>query len=174
MTDTPRLIILTGLPGSGKTTLAHELSDRHGFVVASRDTIRAAMFPQCRYTLDEKGAAFGALKQAIAIMLRLGISVVTDGICFSSQRERQEVEHIAVSAGVPSVMVDCQCPIDVAQARVEYDRRTDPTAFADRDAALVTETSERFDPLPSTAIPLDMTAPPEAVVEEAANKLGLT
>lgn len=170
---TPHLVMLIGLPGAGKTTLANWLSHEYGFVVASRDTIRAAMFPDCQYTLAEKRAAFSALKHAIAIMLGQAKSVVTDGICFSSQQERQDVIELAEQAGARMTILACECPLTVAQARVEHDRLIDPNALKDRDARLVQQTQDRFDPLPDSAIPIDMDAPLEAVRSAAACRLGL-
>jgi adenylate kinase family enzyme len=35
-----RLIIITGLPGTGKTTLARDLAKRYGLPLLSKDTIK--------------------------------------------------------------------------------------------------------------------------------------
>ena len=170
----PGLVVLVGLPGAGKTTLANWLAEHHGFVVSSRDTIRAAMFPDCRYTLEEKAAAYSGMKQSIAIMLRQGVQVVTDGICFSSQRERDEVIALGAAAGVRVVILACECPVAVAQQRVEHDRAVDSNALKDRDAALVVEVSNRFDPIPPSAVLIDTSAPVAAIRDEVARHLGLT
>lgn len=154
------LLLLVGLPGSGKTTLARWLSERSEFVVVSRDTIRSAMFPLCRYTLPEKHAAFAAMKQAIKITLAGGTSVCTDGITFASEADRAALLAIASSAGARAVLAWCDVPLAVAQERVTSD--TD-TVFPDRTADAVAEVAARFAPVGPDALRLDMTLTTEAV-----------
>ncbi|MFI7742263.1 AAA family ATPase [Kocuria rhizosphaericola] len=148
------LVVLVGLPGSGKTTLSSWLAQHAGIVVASRDAIRAAMFPQCLYTDMEKHAAYAGMKQAVSIMLSQGMSVCTDGITFSDQRQRQEMLEIADSVGAIGVVVHCACPIWLAQDRILRDT---VTVFPDRTADLVRKVADRFDPIPPEAFQLDMT-----------------
>lgn len=171
--STARLVILAGLPGSGKTTLSSWLAKEHGFTVSSRDVIRAAMFPRCSYTAAEKANAFEAMKLAIKTMLDLGLAVVTDGICFSSTVGVEEVRAVGAAAGVPIDIIDCRCTVPIAQARVEHDRLKDPTVPADRDSALVQIVADRFEALPDSAMPLDMTASVADIRTAAALMLGL-
>lgn len=148
------LVVLMGLPGSGKTTLARWLSQNSKLVVVSRDSIRAAMFPRCAYTLEEKLAAYAAMKQAIEISLSQGLTVCTDGMTFANRSDRADTEAIARAAGANYLLVHCECPIEVAQQRVAEDTET---FFPDRDAAAVIEVSERLLPAPPEAWTLDMT-----------------
>ena len=57
----PVVIPLVGLPGAGKTTLADALARAFGLRMVSRDLIRDALFPACRYTPTEQRAAFRAV-----------------------------------------------------------------------------------------------------------------
>ncbi len=170
---TAHLVVLAGLPGAGKTTVASWLRDEQGYTIASRDTIRAAMFPRCRFTLAEKAAAFEAMKRSIGLMLELDMPVVTDGICFSSRAELAEVVALGDAAGAPVHVLECRVPVSVAQERVEFDRRNDPTVPADRDTALVAAVQERFDPLPNWATVIDGTAGVERVREAVTRALAV-
>jgi len=147
------LVVLIGLPGSGKTTLATWLGANAEVVVVSRDAIRAAMFPQCAFTLAEKRAAYDAMKAATTIALEQGRSVCTDGITFASQDDREEMAVIAAAAGVRLVWVWCDVPVRIAQQRVADD---EVTVFADRNPALVTEVAARFAPVSAEPLHLDM------------------
>jgi predicted kinase len=150
-----RLVILAGLPGAGKTTLATWLAEHHGFVIASRDTIRAAMFPSCKFTPEEKADAFEAMKLAITTMLDQGMDVVTDGMVFSSGAQLTEVQRIASHGGHPTTILHCKVPVSLAQQRVEHDRLSGAVVPADRDASLVEQVAKRFEPLPASAIEID-------------------
>src|SRR5687767_9718946 len=78
----PSLLVipLIGLPGAGKTTLATALAERLSLRLVSRDAIRAAMFPECRYSMAEKRASFRALLTALEVNCALGASSVLDGM----------------------------------------------------------------------------------------------
>ena len=150
------LIVLIGLPGSGKTTLARWLAAHSRLTVVSRDAIRAAMFPECAYTLEEKLAAYSAMKSAIGVSLALRRRVCTDGITFANQADRNDMAELAAAAGAPLAFVHCDCPVQIAQDRIAADTET---VFPDRNAAAVTEVASRMAPMPSDAYRLDMTQP---------------
>lgn len=73
------LIILSGLPGSGKTYLAEALvksgvADKH----VSSDAIRAALFPRPMYTKGENNGVFHQFSKMITEGLNAGQRVVAD------------------------------------------------------------------------------------------------
>jgi predicted kinase len=164
----PLLIVLVGLPGSGKTTLSRWLQREIGITIVSRDDIRAAMFPACLYTDREKRAAFEAMQGALEVSLALGIDVCTDGMAFSSASDLKEVTAIAPRVGADLVVFDCQCPVEVAQRRVEADRST---VFPDRTAQLVADVAARFSSLPEIVIPIDMTQPVDQIGRQVRSHL---
>ena len=56
-----RLVLVGGLPGSGKTTIAHGLADRFGAVVLSSDRVRkelAGIDPESRATADYRAGIY--------------------------------------------------------------------------------------------------------------------
>ena len=107
------------------------------------------------------------------VLLELDMPVVTDGICFSSRAELEEVVALGYAAGAPVQVLDCRVPVPVAQERVEFDRSNDPTVPADRDAALVAAVQERFDALPDWATLIDGTAGVERVREAVTRALAV-
>ena len=56
ITPRPLVVALVGLPGAGKSEVASFLARELALRLVSRDAIRAAMFPQCRYSPAEKRA----------------------------------------------------------------------------------------------------------------------
>ncbi|CAN5594135.1 AAA family ATPase [soil metagenome] len=74
----PRLIVLGGLPGVGKTTLARGIASRTGAVLVRVDTIEAAVRRVAGGLAGPEGYVIGA---AIAAEnLRLGRDVIADAV----------------------------------------------------------------------------------------------
>lgn len=149
----PFVLALMGIPGAGKTSLALWLSQHlPSLRIVSRDVIREAMFSPCLFTNEEKTAAFEAVKLAIPIIVSRGDPVVIDGMCFSEIGVLEEIEKIALTAGADPVSVFCNCPLDVAIARVERDRESGSHSALDRDAELVKKIYSAFRPLPQQVV----------------------
>jgi len=171
--SSPKLVILIGLPGAGKTTMAEWLSDRLGFEIISRDVIRAAMFPQCRFTVAEKDAAFEAMKVGIGVAIELGRSVVTDGMCFSKEPQLEEVEAIGKEVGAATYCVHSVCEVSTAVERVRADRLSGNHVALDRDEALVESVAARFRPLPSYVFRVRSDQPIDEIGKQISILIGL-
>ncbi len=76
-------VVILGLPGVGKTTLAKGLAQRCGARLVSRDETRLAMFGPCSSTDGEKKAAFAALIGAVTTNCALGHLSIVEGMPFS-------------------------------------------------------------------------------------------
>lgn len=159
------VLVPIGLPGAGKTALVEWLASRLDCRVVSRDRIRSAMFVPCRFTPEEKEAAFRALQSALEVNLGLGATTLVDGMCFSEEGVLERVEAIARASGGIPIAVYCECPIEVAQQRVERDREVGDHPALDRNAGLVREVARRFRALPRGIFRVDMTQDLERIGE---------
>ena len=95
---TPRLVLLCGLPASGKTTLARKLADAHGAVRLNPDEWEAAL------NVDPFDEAFQARLEAefwelTQRLLVLGTPVVLDW-GFWARSERDEKREVARTLGL--------------------------------------------------------------------------
>lgn len=153
------VVALCGLPGAGKSTLARSLLETLPLRGINRDAIRAAQFPLCAYSDDEKQAANRAVEAAIVANCRLGFSSLVDGMTLASRAGRSGLERVAISEGARFALLHLRCPVDVARKRVGASAH----AAGDRNAALVDAVAERFDPPGDTALSLDATLAPETV-----------
>lgn len=139
----PTLLILIGIPGSGKSTLARCLAAQLGWERVDRDAIRAAMFPRCAFTVDEKSAAGEAAWLAVETHLLAGRSCIVDGMTFADNLQRERARELADLAAAHHVALMLECPLRVAQARVAAQGGH---AAGDRDTQLVQEVASRMAP----------------------------
>lgn len=156
MRGQPFVFLPIGLPGAGKSSLVLWLAERLRCRILSRDSLREAMFNPCSFTESEKRAAYAGLQVALRSNLSLSESTLVDGMCFSSVGVLEDLEGIAEEYNAVAIPVWCDCPIAVAQERVECDRRLGRHAAQDRDAALVRRVAERFRVIPEGVLRIDM------------------
>lgn len=74
------LIVLSGLPGSGKTTLARALAARAGVVHLRMDTVEQALVDSGRETHPVSAAGYYVLRALAGDLLRQGHTVVADSV----------------------------------------------------------------------------------------------
>jgi uncharacterized protein len=134
VTDRPRLVVMSGLPASGKTTVAQELAHRLGLVYLSTDITRkrragllptenaAAAFGAGLYRPDVTRTTYAHMRRTAAKWLRRGRSVVLDGT-FGSRGERELVRRLARRGGAEFCLIVTQCEDDVTWHRLEARQR---------------------------------------------------
>jgi len=102
------LIIFSGLPGSGKSTIAGALAQRLGAFYLRIDTIEQAIRDAER-TAEEMGPAGYFVAYGLAREnLKLGSTVITDSVN-PIQLTRDAYHDIALSVGVPCLDVEVIC-----------------------------------------------------------------
>ena len=125
---TPTLIVVSGPPGSGKTTLAHKLAAAVGCPVISRDEIKQGM---ARATPGFTGAPGDELTRrtlpvffaVLDLLLRSGVTTVAEA-AFQDHVWRPRLEEFRSLAEVR--VVHCVVAADVAFARITRREQDDP------------------------------------------------
>jgi hypothetical protein len=74
----PAMIVLVGLPGSGKSHLAREIKRRMPVVILDSDALRLALFADPRHTTREHARLFPAIHVLMARLLERGITIIVD------------------------------------------------------------------------------------------------
>lgn len=105
-----RLVVFSGLPGIGKSTIARELARRLGAVWLRVDTIETAIADEATPITDEGYRA----AQAVAIdNLRLGLDVIGDSVNpWMETRDAWRDAGLAAGAEVLEVEVVCTDPAE--------------------------------------------------------------
>ncbi len=142
MQSTP-VVVLTGVPGAGKTTIATRLRTDHGFTLLSRDSVKRALFGNDDVGDTQNDIAFGAMLQAVKLLSQLRRNVVVDGMPFDKEGQAEAIESALGPDGVTFFFVDT--PIEEAMSRLST---PDPHGPADRTPELVMSIAKTFRPIP--------------------------
>ena len=110
------LYVLTGLPGSGKSTYAAELAERTGAAhVDMDDAVHAAGLSLVDY--EARFALQPAVEATIPDLLRAGTSVIAE---FGSwtREERDRLRNLADGTGASTELHWIDTPLEICRARV--------------------------------------------------------
>jgi predicted kinase len=121
----PALIVVSGLPGTGKTYLAHKLAERIPAVILSSDPLRKTLFPVPAYTREESLRLFRAVHNVIRRLLKKKITVIMDATTLKEEL-RQSLHDIAERSGAKFVLVWVKAPAAVVRQRMAERTYTEP------------------------------------------------
>jgi len=112
------LIILTGLPGTGKSTVAAALARELGAVVLSTDRIRAERRGEPGFSPAEKGGVYERMFARAERGLQGGRSLILDGT-FYLRRLREAGAEAGRRAGVTVFVIEVISPVPIVKRRME-------------------------------------------------------
>ena len=162
----PGVIVLVGLPGAGKSTLAAALAGQlPGARVLDKDKVRHVLFDPCDYTSAERDVVFAAMLDAARYHLGRDRIVVFDGLTFSRRSQVAAAEAVASEAGAFAAVIVCDVPLEVAIERCEADADRHPAA--NRDGELVRRVAAEMEEPAPDYVTLDMTGDVDAVATQA-------
>lgn len=171
-----RLVLVGGLPGTGKSTVAAGLGASLGATVLRSDELRRegaasssppapARYGEGAYRPGLVAATYRALLDRAGVALGMGETVVLDA-SWSDRRRREEARAVARAAAADLVELRCTAPDRVAAARM---RARVATGFDPSDATpeVAAAMASAADPWPEASA-LDTAQPPAAAVATAA------
>ncbi len=105
----PFFVVLSGLPGTGKSHFARELVKRVPFLTLGSDRLRKVLVPQPKYTKGEHSRVFAAAHQLLEELLASGWRVIFDATNLN-ERFRQPLYDMAERQCVSMVLVRFTAP----------------------------------------------------------------
>jgi len=113
----PVLIMMSGLPGSGKSHLGRILAERIRAVVIESDAVRKVLFPQPCYSADESAAVHRACQQVMRPLLTRGVRVIFDATNLV-EFQREMIYSLARRSGARLLIVRVVAPEEVIRKRL--------------------------------------------------------
>jgi predicted kinase len=163
------IVLMAGLPGSGKTTLARELTSRtHGRIV-SKDEIRHALFAvdEIEYSSQQDNFCLQIMLETAGYLLRRNRHriVFLDGRTFSRRYQIDTVLSAAARLDQSWRILECVCSEKVAKKRLQKEAGTHPAG--NRDFQLYRDMQFSFESITLPKTIIDTTQPMQSCVERA-------
>lgn len=152
------LVVIFGLMGVGKTTIARALAQARDWPIIHSDTVRKCMaglgpttparfeFGQGIYSEDFSRRTYEEIRRRTGELLDQGAEGVVLDASYKSAAERARVRDLAGEKGARALFVYCYCPQEVVQERLQ--QRADQTgAISNGRPELLELQKQDFDPL---------------------------
>jgi predicted kinase len=114
----PVLIVVSGLPGTGKSYLSARLAEKLDYIILESDAIRKQMFSSPVYSAEESTSLFRVIHQLIEYLLKIGVSVILDATNLS-ESHREHLYNIAEKCHSRLVLVETKAPPELVFRRLE-------------------------------------------------------
>lgn len=136
------LLLLSGLPGTGKSTLARAFVARYGGTHINSDLLRAELNLRGHYEPGEKERVYAAMLDRTRTVLARGGDAVVDSTFFR-QSIREPFEQVARDARVPVFRVE----VKAREATIRR-RLLTPRPDSEADFAVYEKIRDQYEPCP--------------------------
>jgi predicted kinase len=144
------LIIISGLPGTGKTTLAKLVARYYRAVNISSDAIRKKLFVKPEYTKQEKEVVYQEINRLTEEELHKGKNVVVDA-SFHTGEERK-IFKLAEKTATRVFVILCTVPEEEIKRRLDGRKK----GLSDANFDVYLKMKEEFEPITEKHLQIGM------------------
>jgi predicted kinase len=152
------LILMAGLPGTGKSTLSRALAEKLSGTVIDKDQVRAALFSptDIEYSCEQDDFCMAVMLKVAGYLFRKDPAriVFLDGRTFSQTYQLKRATGFAEAIGQPWRILECTCSEQTARRRLS---RNSSHVAANRNFDLYLKIKSRFEEItfPRTVVDTD-------------------
>lgn len=114
----PVLIMMSGLPGSGKSYLSQRLVQQLPAIIVESDRVRKVLFPQPTYSAQESTTVHRTCQQVMRRLLNKGVRVIFDATNLVAF-QREILYNLADRSGARLLIIRTVAPEQVIRERLE-------------------------------------------------------
>lgn len=115
------LLLVAGLPGSGKSFFADRLADAIGATPINSDRVRILMHARGKYAIDDKFAVYHRMALEAGNLLRNGTDVIVDAT-FYLKSLRDLFFRIGTEHNARIYLIEIQADEEIIKKRISVDR----------------------------------------------------
>ena len=166
------IVLMAGLPASGKSTICRELTLRLSGTVLDKDKFRSAIFDErhIEYTTGQDDFCMQIVLEVATYILRKDPSgfVFLDGRPFSRTYQIEAVLNAAMSLKQDWRILECVCSDEAARSRLS-DSKTH--LAANRDYELYSRVKSEFEEINFAKAVIDTDQPLDVCVERSMGEI---
>ncbi|HMF87425.1 MAG TPA: DegV family protein, partial [Gemmatimonadaceae bacterium] len=153
--ERPALVVLSGLPGSGKSHLAREIVARYPLAVLASDALRRALVKRPTYSQKESARLFATVHALLEDLLSRGVPALVDATNLK-ETHRQPLYEIAERTRAHLIVVEVQAADKIVRRRLNARRaRQDPADISEATVAVYETMREDAEPIEGPHIVVD-------------------
>lgn len=153
------IVVMAGLPGTGKSTIARQLAGRLSAEVLDKDAVRGVLFSPglVEYSTRQDDFCVDILLETAGYLLRHDAvqHVILDGRPFSRRYQVERVERVSEQLGAPVRIIECVCSTETAHRRLSEDASGGNHVAHNRDVDLYLKIKATFEPIEQPKLLVD-------------------
>lgn len=150
------IVIICGLPGVGKSTLATHLAPLIDAVILSSDKIRKELFVNPTYKRRERETVYQAMLLLAKYIHQAGKNCILDAT-FNRESSRMEAKEKVGISEDELFILECHCPEFLIKNRLESKKRS----YSDADIAIYNRMKKIYEPVRMKHIDVDTSEIPK-------------
>ena len=148
------IVLICGLPGTGKTFLSNKLSKYINSTVLSTDKIRKELIQKPTYTPWERALIYDVLFLLAKYLHSSGINCILDGT-FNMEKSRREIKDLLNLSNNQFYIIECSCPEDLIITRLLL-RKDD---YSDATVSIYLKMKKIYEPVKQKHISINTSKP---------------